>query len=244
MSDDIHDPDFVAGVFDRCAGNYRRWAVISSFGFVTRWRKACIAALRRDDLAGGTAVDLMAGTGEIWPHFLARYPDIGTITAIDISRMMHEHAVERLHSERSDRITHIAADFLETDLEDNIADCVISSFGLKTLSKAQQEVFARQLARILKPGGVYSMIEASDPKGWALRPLYRFYLDRVLPLVERLFLNGAQDFSMIGTYTRRFGDCSHMAACLRRQGLSVTQHRHFFGCATGLNGRKPPENES
>ena len=98
---------------------------------------------------------------------------------------------------------------------------------------------AKQIARILKPGGSFALIEASDPKGWALRPLYRFYLDTVLPTVERYFLRGANDFSMIGTYTRNFGDCAGMADALKAAGLEVTLRSHFFGCATSVAGTKP-----
>ena len=83
------------------------------------------------------------------------------------------------------------------------------------------------------------MIEASDPKGWLLRPLYLFHLRRVLPLVERLFLRGAQDFAMIGTYSTNFGDSSAFAGMLAQEGLEVEYRRFFFGCATGVVGRKP-----
>jgi demethylmenaquinone methyltransferase/2-methoxy-6-polyprenyl-1,4-benzoquinol methylase len=183
----------------------------------------------------------LAGTGEIWPIFLARHGAAKKIIAIDISHQMHLHALDRLHRDRSDRIEHIEADFLRNELPAGIADCAISSFGLKTLSRDQQAVFARELARILKAGGGFALIEASDPKGWILRPLYRFYLDRVLPLVERFILKGAQDFSMIGIYTRTFGDCAHLEALLRQAGLETRTRRYFFGCATGLSGRKPPD---
>ena len=83
------------------------------------------------------------------------------------------------------------------------------------------------------------MIEASDPKGWWLRPLYLFHLKTVLPLVERILLRGAQDFSMIGTYSTNFGDASNLATMLRAQGLEVEFRRSFFGCATAVSGRKP-----
>ncbi|WP_353308258.1 class I SAM-dependent methyltransferase [Shimia sp. NS0008-38b] len=59
---------------------------------------------------------------------------------------------------------------------------VVSSFGLKTFNEAQHVILAGQIARILKRGGQFALIEASDPKTWVLRPVYRFYLDRVLPL--------------------------------------------------------------
>jgi demethylmenaquinone methyltransferase/2-methoxy-6-polyprenyl-1,4-benzoquinol methylase len=188
---------------------------------------------------GAVAVDLMAGTGEVWPHLLRRFPDLGSITALDISHRMHLEAVDRLHGPYAHRITHLAANALETDLPSGMADQVLSTFGLKTFNRDQQTVLAGQIARLLKPGGSFSLIEASDPKGWLLRPIYRFYLDRLLPRIERFFLKGAQDFSMIGTYTRNFGSAAHMADALRAAGLSVTLKPHFFGCATSVSGFKP-----
>ena len=85
------------------------------------------------------------------------------------------------------------------------------------------------------------MIEASDPRGWILRPLYLFHLKAVLPLVERTLLRGAQDFAMIGTYSTAFGDASAFAEMLRSEGLDVTFKRYFFGCATGVFGTKPAQ---
>lgn len=182
--------------------------------------------------------DLMAGTGEVWPHLLSAFPK-ARITAIDISKRMHLEAVEKLHSNRSSQIKHIAANALEHDLPPAGADLLVATFGLKTFSADQQCLLARQIARTLAPGGAFSLIEASDPKGWVLRPLYRLYLDRILPLVERLFLNGAQDFSMIGTYTHAFHDCRVIEDALRAEGLNVTFKKHFFGCATSVAGTKP-----
>ncbi|MGL4238721.1 class I SAM-dependent methyltransferase [Tabrizicola sp.] len=236
---DIYDPDFVADLFDRCSTNYRRWSAVSSFGFTYIWRRQCVARLEAPKAASAVAVDLMAGTGEVWPHLLRRFPDLGTITALDISQRMHLDAVDRLHRHYSDKITHLEANALENDLPSEHADLLVSTFGLKTFNPDQQSILAHQIARILKPGGQFSLIEASDPKGWILRPFYRFYLDRVLPLVERFVLNGAHDFSMIGTYTRNFGSSSHMAEALRAAGLNVTLQKHFFGCATSVAGYKP-----
>ena len=237
-SQDIHSAEYVADLFDRCAPSYRRWSAVSSFGFVWRWRKACVAMLPEPDGPAPEILDLMAGTGELWPHLLRRFPD-ATITAVDISRQMHLIALERLHQTRAERITHLQADILSMEIEPDIADALTASFGLKTMTPDQLTLIARFIARVLKPGASYALIEASDPKGWGLRPLFRVYLDGVLPLVERYLLRGARDFSMIGIYTRRFGSCAAFAEALRSQGLTVTETRHMFGCATGVYGRKP-----
>ena len=76
-------------------------------------------------------------------------------------------------------------------------------------------------------------------KGWIFGDLYRFYLRKVLPLVERFALRGAQDFAMLGVYVGHFGDCGFFARALRREGLIVEYKRYFFGCATGVVGHKP-----
>jgi demethylmenaquinone methyltransferase/2-methoxy-6-polyprenyl-1,4-benzoquinol methylase len=61
----------------------------------------------------------------------------------------------------------------------------------------------------------------------------------VLPLIERVFLRGAQDFMMIGTYSTNFANAAEIAKMLRGHGLEVEFSKYFFGCATGVAGRKP-----
>jgi demethylmenaquinone methyltransferase/2-methoxy-6-polyprenyl-1,4-benzoquinol methylase len=86
---------------------------------------------------------------------------------------------------------------------------------------------------------VFSYIEASDPKGWWLRPLYLFHLKTVLPLIERTLLRGAQDFSHIGQYSTAFGDAADFTQMLRVNGLEARFRKYVFGCASGVSGRKP-----
>ena len=72
-----------------------------------------------------------------------------------------------------------------------------------------------------------------------MRKAYLFHLKTVLPMIERTLLRGAQDFAMIGTYTTHFGDASGLADMLRAEGLDMEFRKYFFGCATGVCGRKP-----
>jgi ubiquinone/menaquinone biosynthesis C-methylase UbiE len=236
--DDIYDPNFVKGVFDRCSDRYITFSLICSFGFTERWRQQYVAAMPALRAGGARGYDLMAGTGEVWPHLLKRFDGIGSITAVDISSGMHRRAMKRLHAHRAHRIEFIEDDVLASDLPSESADFLVSTFGLKTFNPEQHERLAMLIARVLKPGGVFSMIETSDPKGWWLRPLYLLHLKVVLPLIERIFLRGAQDFAMIGTYSTNFGNAAEVATMLRDQGLEVEFSKYFFGCATGVAGRK------
>lgn len=244
MNDNIYDPAFVKGVFDRCSEKYIAFSLVCSFGFTERWRKQCVAALPETDTENALAFDLMAGTGEVWPHLLKRYPALKTITAVDISSGMHRRAMERLHRHRRHKIEFVEADVLAQDLPAECADIVVSTFGLKTFNNEQLERLAALVAHILKPGGTFALIEASDPKGWWLRPLYVFYLRRILPLVEKFILRGADDFAMIGTYSANFGDARYFEAALKAEGLKPIFRRHFFGCATSVSGQKARTNSS
>lgn len=239
LQNGIYDPAFVRGVFDRCSTSYRRWSSVASFWFVDRWRRQCVEALPAQ-ASGARGLDLMAGTGEAWPHLFRRHPEIERVAAVDISGEMCRRAIGILHQFRAHRIEVIEADVLAADLADASADFVISTFGMKTFDRGQHRAFAKTLARVLRPGGAFSIIEASDPKGWPLRWLYMFYLQRMLPWVEKLFLRGAQDFAMLGVYCTNFGDCSGLADDLRAAGLEVDLRSYFFGCATGVVGRRPP----
>lgn len=238
LSKDIYDPAFVKDVFDKCSDKYRIFSYIFSMGFTERWRKDCVKLL--SDLPE-TAVgyDLMAGTGEVWPHLLKRFPDIQEITAVDISSGMHDKAITRLHSMRAHKISFIQDDVFNSKLGDAHADFIVSTFGLKTFNPDQHAKLAKLIAQKLKSGGVFSMIEASDPKGWILRPFYLFHLQNFLPLIEKIFIRGASDFKMIGTYSANFGDASEICTMLQDEGLDVTFRKHFFGCATSVSGRKP-----
>lgn len=235
---DIYDPRYVKDVFDKCSDRYITFSYIFSFGFTERWRKQCVAHIPPQDWEALTCYDLMSGTGETWPWLFKKYKDKITITAVDISDGMHIRALARM-KDMPQRVSFLRDDIFNTQLPENSADIIIATFGLKTFNPDQQTELARVISRALKPGGSFSLVEASDPKGWVLRPLYMFHLKRVLPVIERFFLRGAQDFSMIGQYTTRFQNCDYFAAQLRTQGLDVTDMQLMFGCATGVCGTKP-----
>jgi hypothetical protein len=85
---DIYDPAFVKGVFDRCSDRYITFSSVCSFGFTERWCRQCVEAMPAVR-SGARGYDLMAGTGEVWPHLLKRFDAISAVTAVDISSGMH-----------------------------------------------------------------------------------------------------------------------------------------------------------
>ncbi|PEN06218.1 hypothetical protein CRI93_10345 [Longimonas halophila] len=232
----LYDPTFVSGLFDEMAATYGVVNYISSFGFCKRWRLQCV------DLAGiepgHTVYDLMSGMGECWPRIDTHLQGCGALVGLDISPVMCSRA--KSQAERVDVPTSVVRDDVLTNtLPTASADRVVSAFGLKTFSPAQRETLAREVARVLKPGGRFSFLEISVPPSALLRIPYLLYLRAVIPHIGHLFLGNPANYRLLGIYTTRFGTSRSFYQKLAAQGLKVRYQRFFFGCATGVTGYKP-----
>jgi ubiquinone/menaquinone biosynthesis methyltransferase len=233
----IYDTAYVERLFDEMAGSYERVNYVTSFGFSKRWRRQVVA--RAEVEPGMLVCDLMCGMGECWPAVAKRLGGAGRLVALDLSRGMLAGAERRRRKLRGLDITLDRQNALSNSLADDSADCVISAFGVKTFSDEQKALLASEIRRILKPGGRFSLIEVSVPRGRVLRGLYMFYLKRLIPLIGAAFLGNPDNYRMLGVYTERFGDSRTMRDLLAREGLRVTHDDYFHGCATGVSGVKP-----
>jgi demethylmenaquinone methyltransferase/2-methoxy-6-polyprenyl-1,4-benzoquinol methylase len=178
----------------------------------------------------------MTGMGELCPDLSRLLGARGSIVAVDISQSMCRVA----SSKRFDYpVKVIQADVLNYEFEPASADVVVSSFGLKTFSREQTEILAGIVARVLKPGGVFSLIEISVPRWPWLRWPYMFYINRLIPYIGLLFLGNPDNYRQLGVYTAAFQNCSEAARLFESAGLQTQLHSFFFGCATGITGRKP-----
>ncbi|MFO0800955.1 MAG: class I SAM-dependent methyltransferase [Gemmataceae bacterium] len=234
--DALYEPGFVRALFDEMAATYGIVNLISSFGFAARWRKQCVRAL--EARPGWAVLDLMTGMGELCPDVARAVGPTGSIRALDLSPVMCRRATQTAARCRCPTEV-VEADALHHELESASFDGVVSSFGLKTFSPDQTRRLAEQVARLLKPGGRFAFVEISVPPRRWLRVPYRFYLNRVIPLVGRVLLGNPDNYRLLGVYTERFGHCGPARAAFERAGLVAEKQAYFFGCATGVCGHKP-----
>jgi demethylmenaquinone methyltransferase/2-methoxy-6-polyprenyl-1,4-benzoquinol methylase len=235
-SEEIYDPEYVRGLFDEMSRTYGITNSVTSFGFAKRWRRQCVGL--GGIQPGMTVYDLMTGMGECWNLIDHRLAGRGEIVALDISEEMCKRAEEQRAYVSCREVEVVNDDFLENGLPDASADCVISSFGLKTFSDEQKKIVAQQIARILKPGGRFSLLEISIPTVEVLRKPYMGYLKYCIPCTGKMFLGNPDNYRMLGVYTERFGNCQRMGEYLAECGLRVEMKFFFYGCATGVCGVK------
>ncbi|MGR3810307.1 class I SAM-dependent methyltransferase [Jiulongibacter sp. NS-SX5] len=237
MQLDIYNEQFVAGLFNRMSQTYGLTNYLSSFGFTERWRRQCVKEIDwSQNIKQG--YDFMSGMGESWPNIEKELKSEHKITGVDLSPVMNATAVRKSKLYKRMTIEIEEQNILENRLSSESADYIISTFGLKTFSSDQLKILAKQINRILKKGGQFSMIEISKPKNRLLQLPYIFYLKYLIPLIGKLFMGNSADYRMLGVYCTNFGDCTEFSEFLKEEGLRVKMKSYFFGCATGVVGHK------
>ena len=233
---DIYDPAFVRGLFDRMSASYTRMNRITSFGFSERWRRQVVEELAIGP--GARVADLLSGMGECWGYVFAQAPS-AHLVAVDFSPEMMRMA-ERRRARHPDRdVRLLEEDALATSLPDAGLDHVVSGFGLKTFDDRQLRRLAMEVRRVLRPGGTFAFVDVSVPPVPVLRPLYLGYLRHAIPVLGRVFLGDPATYRMLGEYTVRYGDSRRVLRAFEAAGLEVAYRSYFFGCATGVVGRRP-----
>ncbi len=234
---DPYDPEFVRRLFEAMAASYARVNELASLGLLRRWRRQCVGWLAATP--GDVVVDAMTGAGEGLPHLARRIGAGGRIIGIDTSQVMLGRAARRSLGPDGPPVELRLEDALRSGLEDASVDGVLCLFGIKTLSPGQRERFAAEIARVLRPGGRFALIEISVPPSRVLRAPYLAYLRHVIPVLGRVLLGDPEPYRMLAEYTTRFGDSRGMCEALRAAGLEVQATSTLLGCATGARGRCP-----
>lgn len=236
MENDIYNPDYVKGLFNRMSSSYERMNYITSFGFSIRWRKQYLSSFNSTKDKVET-IDLLTGMGETWRATKQILPN-SNITALDFSDGMLTYAKTKNKLKFNSEITILKQDVLQNQLPDNHYDYVTCAFGLKTFDSEQLKTLAIETKRILKPGGQFSFIEVSKPQNIIFQKFYGFYLGQVIPILGKLLLGNPIEYKMLWQYTLKFGNAKYATEIFRETGLKVNYNSYFLGCATGFSGQK------
>jgi demethylmenaquinone methyltransferase/2-methoxy-6-polyprenyl-1,4-benzoquinol methylase len=233
---EIYEPKFVEKLFDKMSSSYSKMNYITSFGFSERWRRQCVEEIEIEK--GKTVVDLMTGMGECWKHILKTSNKDSKLIGLDFSTEMINRAEKNKGKFEKSNIEIFKENVFENSIANETADFVISGFGLKTFNDEQLGKLANEIERILKPNGKFSLIDVSVPKGKFLKPFYMFYLKNIIPILGKIFLGSQETYRMLGIYTEEFGNSKNVYQIFNKPEFEVEYVEYFYGCASGIKGRK------
>lgn len=225
----------VEEMFDQISHRYDLLNHLLSVNIDKVWRKRAVKMLKK--FQPKTILDIATGTADF--AIAAQRLNPGKITGIDLSEGMLKIGREKLEKKK---LTHLIelqkADSEALPFENHSFDAAIVGFGVRNfenLEKGLSEIF-----RVLRPGGVFVVLEFSLPQNKLFRSLYFFYFLKVLPLLGRMVSKDNRAYTYLPESVREFPDGEDFSRVLEKVGFEKCRWvPQTFGIATIYEAQKP-----
>jgi demethylmenaquinone methyltransferase/2-methoxy-6-polyprenyl-1,4-benzoquinol methylase len=180
---------------------YDRYASLLSFGQDPRWRAFLVSRARVTP--GARVLDVATGTAAVAIE-LARRAEC-SVVGIDQSPEMLAAGRERVdRAGFADRIELVEGSAEQLPFPDESFDALTFTYLLRYVDDPPATL--RELARVVRPGGIVASLEFGVPSGLA-RPLWELYVRTILPGVGRLLSPGWHEVGrFLGGSIRGFYD--------------------------------------
>lgn len=222
------NPEFIRGMFASIADRYDLANHALSLGVDCLWRlraARCVAATRPRRV-----LDLATGSGDLALAIRRACPDAEVIGADFCEPMLRQARAKGL-----DQL--VVADGTRLPFADGVFDAVTVAFGLRNM--ASREAALREMARVLRPGGLVLVMDFSLPKLPVVRPAYRWYLHHVLPRLAGWLTGKPEAYEYLGESIEAFPRHAAMCALIGECGFErVGQRLLSLGIASIYTGKR------
>jgi len=172
--------------------SYDRVGAVLSFGQDPRWRRFLVSRLPRD---GGHVLDVATGTGLVAKELLARG---FVVTGLDQSPDMLARARQRF----GPRVELVESSAESLPFDDASFDHLTVTYLLRYVDDPAATL--KELARVVRPGGVVASLEFGVPSGLA-RSAWELYVRAGLPIAGRALRHGWREVGdFLGDSIREF----------------------------------------
>jgi demethylmenaquinone methyltransferase/2-methoxy-6-polyprenyl-1,4-benzoquinol methylase len=117
----------------------------------------------------------------------------------------------------------VEGDLLALPFGDASFDAATVGFGVRNVEDLERAL--GELRRVLRSGGRLGILEITQPRG-ALRPFYRLWFDRIVPLLGRV-LPGGSAYTYLPASVRRFPGPDELVRMLEGAGFGDVRYRTF-----------------
>jgi demethylmenaquinone methyltransferase/2-methoxy-6-polyprenyl-1,4-benzoquinol methylase len=224
----------VASMFDTISGNYDNLNRVISFGIDVKWRKKVLQMVAKTN--PNIILDIATGTGDL--AILMTQTNAKKIIGLDISAGMLEVGNQKIKDKNlSNTIEMVLADSENMPFEDHYFDAITVAFGVRNfenLEKGLAEIF-----RVLKPNGIFVILETSVPDKTPYKQGYTFYSKNILPMIGKLFSKDNAAYGYLSESAATFPYGEALNNILRKIGfIDVVALPQTFGVATIYSASK------
>lgn len=218
----------VTQMFDTISKNYDGLNRVISFGIDVKWRKKVVALVGKAEAA--SILDIATGTGDL---AIALAKTRATkIVGLDISTGMLEIGKRKVQQKKlGDTIEMVVGDSENLPFKNDSFDAVTVAFGVRNFETLENGL--KEIHRILKPGGLFVVLETSVPTKFPFKQGYQFYTRFVLPAIGRVFSKDKVAYRYLSESAAAFPFGETFNNILRKTGfIDVENKPQTFGVAT------------
>lgn len=218
----------VEQMFDNIAGNYDNLNRVISFGIDVNWRKKVLKIV--SDAKPKIILDIATGTGDL--AILMTETNAEKIIGLDISDGMLEVGRTKIKQKNlNTKIEMVLADSENMPYTDNYFDAITVAFGVRNFENLEKGL--TEILRVLKPNGIFVILETSVPEKFPFKQGYRFYSTTILPLIGKMFSKDDSAYQYLSDSASVFPFGEALNNILRKVGfIDVHAMPQTFGVAT------------
>ena len=137
----------------------------------------------------------------------------------------------------TDKIEMVVGDSENMPFEDNTFDAITVSFGVRNFANLDKGL--TEIRRVLKPKGIFVILETSNPTKFPFKQGYKFYTSIILPMIGKLFSKDKVAYSYLSESANYFPFGETFNNILKKNGFINTIHTPVtFGVATIYSATK------
>ena len=225
---DLNKKEQVTQMFDNISKEYDGLNRVISFGIDIKWRNKVVDIVSKSKPEN--ILDIATGTGDL--AISLSKTSAKHIVGLDISDGMLEVGRKKISAKDLDeKISMVIGDSENLPFEDNSFDAITVAFGVRnfeTLEKGLSEIH-----RVLKPNGIFVILETSVPTKTPFKQGYNFYTKYILPTIGKLFSKDQSAYSYLCESASVFPFGEALNNILRKIGfINVEDQPQTFGVAT------------
>ncbi len=225
---DLGKKEQVAQMFDNISGNYDDLNRVISFGIDIKWRKKVLKLV--SDKNPQNILDIATGTGDL--AILMTKTTATKIIGLDISAGMLDVGRQKIQKKNlSNKIEMILADSENMPFENDTFDAITVAFGVRNFENLEKGL--AEILRVLKPNGIFVILETSVPEKFPFKQGYQFYSRNILPLIGKLFSKDNSAYQYLSDSASVFPFGEALNNILRKIGfIAVQSMPQTLGVAT------------
>ena len=218
----------VTKMFDTISKEYDGLNRVISFGIDVKWRNKVVKIIA--DKNPETILDIATGTGDLAISLTST--NAKQIIGLDISDGMLEVGRQKVKSKNLDGIIDmVIGDSEDLPFEDNSFDAITVAFGVRNFMNLDKGL--SEILRVLKPSGVFVILETSVPTKPFYKQGYKFYSKYILPTIGKLFSKDRSAYKYLCESASVFPYGEALNNILKQIGfINVEDKPQTFGVAT------------